>query len=301
MTRPTLVLVHGRAQQGRDPEAVKAEWLETLRRGLGHARQDVLTGLDVRLPFYGDVLEKFARDADEAIPADILVRGRPDGVDEDYLRFREGYLGHVRLGLGITDEQANLFVAEDARSRGPAQWEWVQALLRAADAVPGVSADAIERFTRDVFLYLSRSKIRREINRIVADAIPRSRTLVIGHSLGSVVAFDVLRSLDPSAHVPLLVTVGSPLGVGPIRRTLQPLRFPAGVETWFNALDERDVVALQPLDGTTFAVDPPIDNYTGVRNRTENAHGISGYLDDPQVATRIYEALMVPDGASPIA
>lgn len=208
MTRPTLVLVHGRAQQGRDPEAVKAEWLETLRRGLGHARQDVLTGLDVKLPFYGDVLEKFARDADEAIPADILVRGRPDGVDEDYLRFREGYLGHVRLGLGITDEQANLFVAEDARSRGPAQWEWVQALLRAADAVPGVSADAIERFTRDVFLYLSRSKIRREINRIVADAIPRSRTLVIGHSLGSVVAFDVLRNLDPSAHVPLLVTVG---------------------------------------------------------------------------------------------
>lgn len=73
------------------------------------------------------------------------------------------------------------------------------------------------------------------------------------------------------------------------------------METWFNALDERDVVALQPLDGTTFAVDPPIDNYTGVRNRTENAHGISGYLDDPQVATRIYEALMVPDGASPVA
>ncbi len=85
--------MHGRAQQGRDPEILKGEWLETLRLGLGHAHQDVLSDLDVRLPFYGDVLDEFARQADDAIPADILVRGRPDGVDEDYQRFREEYLG----------------------------------------------------------------------------------------------------------------------------------------------------------------------------------------------------------------
>lgn len=291
MTRPTLVLVHGRAQAGRDPETLKREWVETLRLGLGHERGALLADLDVRLPFYGDVLEGFARQADEAMPADILVRGDPSGVDVEYLGFREEVLEQVCRGLGITDAQAAMFMAEEARSRGPSQWEWIQALMRAADVLPGVSAGAIERFTRDVFLYLSRSRIRKEVNKIVEGSIPGSRTVVIGHSLGSVVAFDVLRSLGRPLDVPLFVTVGSPLGVGPIRRTLQPLRFPRGVKAWFNALDDRDVVALLPLDAAVFAVDPPIENYANVRNRTENAHGISGYLNDPTVAGRIYDAL----------
>ena len=97
--------------------------------------------------------------------------------------------------------------------------------------------------------------------------------------------------------VPLLITVGSPLAITEVRSTLRflnPIRCPECVSAWFNAMDKRDVVALYPLDSTTFPLDPPmpaIENKTDVRNRTGNRHGIAGYLDDAEVARRIHQAL----------
>ena len=60
-------------------------------------------------------------------------------------------------------------------------------------------------------------------------------------------------------------------------------------------MDERDVVALYSLEPAFFPLDPanpPIENKRDVRNRTRNRHGISGYLDDKEVAKRIYDALV---------
>ena len=61
---------------------------------------------------------------------------------------------------------------------------------------------------------------------------------------------------------------------------------------WFNAMDKRDVVALYPLDSVHFPINPVTENKTDVQNETENRHGISGYLNDKEVAKRIYEALV---------
>jgi hypothetical protein len=61
-------------------------------------------------------------------------------------------------------------------------------------------------------------------------------------------------------------------------------------------MDERDVVALYQLNTKCFPLNPTnpaIENKTDVRNKTENRHGIAGYLDDKDVAKRIYDALVV--------
>ena len=55
-------------------------------------------------------------------------------------------------------------------------------------------------------------------------------------------------------------------------------------------MDERDVVALHPLDSANFNIDPAIENKTDVNNHTDNRHGITGYLDDATVAKRIRDA-----------
>jgi hypothetical protein len=93
-------------------------------------------------------------------------------------------------------------------------------------------------------------------------------------------------------QVPLFVTVGSPLAVAAIKRALRPIRFPSCAGAWYNALDPRDVVALYPLDAENFDVRPAIVNQTDVDNPTENRHGIAGYLNDKEVARRIYDALL---------
>jgi pimeloyl-ACP methyl ester carboxylesterase len=144
---------------------------------------------------------------------------------------------------------------------------------------------------RDVFVYVNDQPVRRAINKIVAAQLTGEPTVVIGHSLGSVVAYEVLRE-HAGNSVPRLATVGSPLGIRAIRRRLAtPLTMPAGVRNWYNAFDERDVVALYPLNAENFGITPPIKNYPFVNNHTDNRHGIDGYLDDAEVAAQIGAAL----------
>jgi pimeloyl-ACP methyl ester carboxylesterase len=116
-------------------------------------------------------------------------------------------------------------------------------------------------------------------------------TIVIGHSLGSVVTYNILRTDPRALAIPLYLTVGSPLGIRAIREELRPLRFPPHVRTWYNARDTRDTVALYPLDANNFPVSPAVENYSAVRNDTDNRHGIAGYLDDSTVAARILAAI----------
>ena len=88
------------------------------------------------------------------------------------------------------------------------------------------------------------------------------------------------------------MTVGSPLGIRAIKeRIAKPLRVPSCVKSWFNAYDDRDVVALVGLDARNFPVTPLIENKSDVKNFTENRHGIAGYLADPIVARNIVELL----------
>lgn len=170
----------------------------------------------------------------------------------------------------------------------------VQEIARAIDRyLPGVSSQAIAIATNDVYHYLHNPGIRDAVETGVREGLATERpTVVVAHSLGSIVAYNVLRR-DGSAErwdVPQLVTLGSPLGVGAIRKRLRPLSYPNCVDSWFNAYDTRDFVSLFPLDGSHFPVDPPIVNRI-VGNPTDNHHGIVGYLDNDHVARTIHAAL----------
>jgi hypothetical protein len=85
-----------------------------------------------------------------------------------------------------------------------------------------------------------------------------------------------------------------------IRTSLSPIRFPKPtVKSWLNAYDKRDVVALYPLDRSNFDVSPDdIEDYGKVSNRTDNRHGIVGYLNDSFVASRILSKLTEPGSGS---
>lgn len=295
-----LVLVHGRAQQGKDAGELKAEWLDALERGMARAgRRMPIPESDVRFPFYGDTLDQLNKGA--ADPADVVLRG--DGPDDDAKVFTYEVLREICAAQSITQEQVTEELDASVVERGPLNWATSLALLRLLDRhVPLASAASIALVTGDVHAYLSRTSIRRRIDAGVTAAFTRGGDhVVVAHSLGTVVAYNVLGSTaaDERWTVPLLVTVGSPLAVQRIRREVRRLRpacCPPGVAAWFNALDRRDTVALYPLDVEHFPLDPvepAITNRSGVDNPTPNRHGISGYLEDPEVALRIHQALTV--------
>jgi len=301
MTRQ-LIFVHGRAQEHKNAFALKAEWLDALEVGLSKSSLALpIAEPDVRFPFYGDTLFDMVGGQSPDVAAEVIIRG--DDIADDEQRFARALVIEIGEKIGLTNEQLAEVAGQDVIERGPLNWEWVRGFLKAVDRfVPYGSGTSIALFTHDVYQYLKNSTIRETIDLGVAKALtPGVETVVVAHSLGSIVAYNLLRQQGQLRgwNVCLLVTLGSPLAITEIRRTLRsfaPIRCPECTSRWFNALDQRDVVALYPLDTARFPVDPAnpaIENKRDVRNKTQNRHGIAGYLDDIEIAKRIYDALTV--------
>jgi hypothetical protein len=293
MTRQ-LVFVHGRSQQGKDAARLKQIWIEAWKEGLGkHGLDMPIAEEEIRFPFYGDTLDDLTQGATPADAAKIVIKG--DNADAQETQFIRSILLEVQRQAGVTDEQVQQLVAGPIE-RGVLNWEWVQNVLEAIDTyVPGASAASVALATRDVYKYLNHDGIRGIIDSGVGDAIiPGVETIVVGHSLGSVVSYNLLKNEGQAKGwvVPLYVTLGAPLAVNAIKEGLAPIKHPSCVGKWFNAMDEKDIVSLYPLDSDHFDIDPSIENKTDVDNPTENRHGIVGYLPDPVVARRIYDALI---------
>ena len=290
MAKVRLIFVHGRAQEGKSEAELIEEWTAPLRRALGE-RATILEEVEITAPFYGDKLIELVRSLGEALPDDIIVRGTEVGIDEGYREFIGEALEEVRKREGISDEQVAAEAGVTVLERGPQNWRWVLAIVRTLDRIPGLDGDMIERVLRDVWIYLERRSVRREIVGIVAPAFDTDLPVVaVAHSLGSVVGYDIIRGRS-TGSIRQLLTVGSPLGLKICREALAPIKHPSTVGHWFNARDTRDAVALYPLTAPYFAIDPAITDHSEVRNRTSNAHGIAGYLDDAKTVDCLYTAL----------
>ncbi len=299
MTRE-LVLVHGRSQQLKDPAALKATWLKALAEGLAKSNLTLPIADDhVHFPFYGDALIGLMKGMDPADAAKVVVKGEDAATEEE--QFFADVIEEVRTKKRISAKQVLAVADQQSLERGVRNWGWVQAILEVVDEkVPGASGLTISLATKDVYEYLVTQSIRDEIDEGVASAFtPGAETVVVSHSLGTVVALKVLRRYGDCDGwvVPQMVTVGSPLGISRIRREFSVPRWPQCLGGWFNAMDPRDVVALRPLTPKYFNVgdEHAIVNRTTVENSTANRHGISGYLDDKATAKRIYDALTADD------
>jgi hypothetical protein len=284
-----VLLVHGRSQQRQDPATLKATWVDALKRGAAAAGKTIPADVEFAFPYYGDTLDRFTREATIPLTSDVTSRGSQK--DDEFLAFQAELAEAIRMGSGVTDDQVDREYGSNPHPRGPLNWEWVQAILRAVDKYGGgMGQRTLETFTRDVFLYSTLPVVRDAIDQIVTAQLTTDPTVVVAHSLGTVVSYSVLRRDTRSLHIPAFVTVGSPLGLRAVRDQFRPLKYPQ-VDGWYNAFDTRDVVALYPLDTTNFPVVPAVENNGTIKNRTANRHGIDGYLDDASIAKKILDAL----------
>lgn len=292
-----LILVHGRSQQGKDGAAVKKEWIQAWEKGLNaNHLTNPLNEDNIHFPFYGDTLVEMlkGKSAEEAV--DVIVKGPPPPPAEEAL-IRE-MIVEMAAHEGIAEIDIKAQLSPEVIAKGPANWGWVQGILSALDQISPLSKAVMTLITADVAKYLTNSATQKKIDDGVRSALRLDQeAVVVSHSLGTVIAYNVLMSRTgafPNIKVPLFVTLGSPLAVNAVESRLRPHGFPSMVSSWYNAMDPDDVVSLYPLDKKHFNTGGTIENYEQVENWTDNQHGISGYLDDSQVAKKIYEALIAP-------
>ena len=290
-----LLLVHGRSQGSKDPVQLASDWQKALDIGLNAAGKVLPNQAQVDFPFYGAVLDGFTAQFDVAV--DEVATEKGIGGQDDFAEFAKSVALEVKEAKQIPDGVVKARMVKihgpDVTEKGPQNWEWVQSIISVLDSLsPGTTEKTFSLFLRDVFLYTRRKVVRKAIDKIVADKLTDEPTVVVGHSLGSVVAYNVLSSGNKKS-VTAFITVGSPLGIRGISNSLDiPLRNVAGHSGWFNGYDERDVVALNPLDATYFPVHPDIVNDGTLVNATDNYHGIISYLDKAAVASRIAQGFV---------
>ncbi len=152
--------------------------------------------------------------------------------------------------------------------------------------------------------------VKSEIRKRLAEVLYKYRNkqiLLIGHSMGSIIAYDVLTQSVPDVNVHTLITIGSPLGLPIIIKKIQTeqgmdnktciVPSPENIRhKWYNFADLNDPVAVvynisDDYKKNSHGVGPEdvivYNNYE--YNGKRNAHKLFGYLRAPEVANVIYD------------
>src|SRR3954462_4044053 len=127
----TLTFVHGRGQQGRDPDMVRQRWAAALNKGLtgaGRKALDLAAIEAIRFPYYGDVLWAAVVQGRAAVPdvaaLDAVQRVDP-GLPDPVNRRQVAVLQSMADELGATASPASaalLAVPGSMLVRGLLEW-----------------------------------------------------------------------------------------------------------------------------------------------------------------------------------
>ncbi len=178
----------------------------------------------------------------------------------------------------------------------------------------------IQHFFRDLAVYYSDEKTEFADEPVLArDAIRqklswllkkyhRHRILLITHSMGTIIAFDVLSLKNPEITVDTLVTLGTPLGMPIIQSKIlaergiskNELFIPDNISNnWYNFFDPDDNVASEPLLQDKFLENKKQVQIKDIKifndyefESERNPHKAYGYLRAPEVAQILHEFLI---------
>ena len=168
--------------------------------------------------------------------------------------------------------EADIMVATSLRRRF-ATW-----LFRVADAlpflIPQIATEEVEVHLRDFNRYVrnrngiseaARGKLKSAVREASDSARP---VLLIGHSMGSVIAYDALwqmsREENSEASIDLFLTTGSPLGQNIVQRHLFGIhetgegRYPNNIRRWVNIAAVGELTAIDRELKNDFAEMPAL-------------------------------------------
>ncbi len=274
MTNLVIIGIHGLLNK---PKATKLEewWLEAISEGLKRT-SNVDTTPTFKLAYWANV-----RNDDPIELEDLEERYEAAKGQGALRRYDPGLFDKARAivqkyGGRLLDKEKDLI----------GLGERVEKLL---DVKLGDLAD-----------YYDRPEIRRQIRdrlTVLLDQHKNDRVLVIAHSMGSIVAYDVLRELEAAQDtVDHLVTIGSPLGLPlvakKIRREFGGTETPGTVAAWTNMADPGDKVALDCQLADEFdpnargvkVTDVLVHNDYVNHQDKSNCHKSYGYLRTPELS-----------------
>lgn len=253
----------------------------------------------------------YARNWEAAI-RDGLVRNL--GLSPATLLFRLIYWGLWRYQDNLPEEQ---YLPGSGSAPYPSYVDrWINNVLADVLGAGGEILDSAKRLTgldeageiflreklADLVVYYDDASQRTELRKLLRDALVANRgkrIMLLSHSMGTIVAYDVLREIgrnDPDFVVDHFVTLGSPLGLPYVVRKIadewERPRVPSIVRRWSNFAERRDPIAFDVHLGDDYTSSDRdvavrdalvINTYPG-RPGPWRYHAAFGYLRTPEVS-----------------
>lgn len=293
MDDATVVYVHGNGNKVRK-ELLKSQWDSALFGNDMGAASRMAYWAPLR---YGTPLPDAAPDPLSGGPPPVRELPHP-GTPRTPEEFIEQTLREARRTAGPAPGTRSAPAGEEQLARWLAKMTYsAETLGRAEDAAPAPAPSdmtealplplflraplfelLVKRTFEDVYAYFfgGVGEAMREVVRGELAGLRDGPLAVVGHSLGSVIAYEVLR--EERRDVTLFVGLGSPLGITEVQdRLALPTAVPEGVAAWSNVSDLRDLVALDHWLRPEYGPAGLVTDHL-VRNDSHNHHGITEYL-----------------------
>ena len=287
---PVIVGVHGVAQQFTGGYRLGSLWYDALRDGLaaaGYRRAaDRLVPADLRVAFFGDLFRPAGAMAAREPPysaADIEA-----GLERDLL---------VEFYLAAVEHEPALGAPEGSMGRvGVSSQVMLERLLRSR-AFARVAQRAFIGNLKQVTGFLTSEPVKNLVIERVHEQVDDGTRVLIGHSLGSVAAYEYLCRYQPPS-VELLVTLGSPLGIPHLifdRLTPAPVggvgAWPGTVAGWTNVADPDDVVALRKQLAGLFSYAGRHEVEDRLVDNSDQPHAVDRYLSAKETGSAVGNVL----------
>lgn len=279
---------------GKNPKPPAAEYRPQLFRSLVH-------GIGRADPEAARAIEN-TQDIFTLISWNVLYYGeeKPLGPDRPWI-------DALLTRTGPTEEE----VREALSWRRKAAWAMVSVADVLPFLIPLLPDPAVKSTIQETARYFANAdgigtRVREQLKAPLRGMMERGeRVLLIGHSMGSVIAYDALWELwhveGRRERVDTFLTTGSPLGMHFAQKRLLGARergarkYPGNIRHWFNIVAQGDLAALDPTLSDDFApmrkfglVEKLIDVDGAIFNYFRNADGLNvhrsyGYLVNPRV------------------
>jgi hypothetical protein len=267
MGQKLILGVHGLSNK--PPSAlVESWWMQALLEGLQANRQLSLPLLPFRLVYWADVLYS-----------------APTDVSTPYAPAPPGALKRYE------DHWADVFLSTILDVGGDMLWT-----LKQLTGMTELAQEVLRRKLSDLYLYYTDVPIRDALRgRLMAAiaAYPDATIMLIAHSMGSIIAYDVLRLLGREGagrRITHFITCGSPLGLPHVKYQIlkeYPLmRTPSEVEQWTNLADRRDPVAVDVTLANDYAANDRgvrVSDHLVLNDMSGLHHAAYGYLRTPEM------------------
>jgi hypothetical protein len=289
-----IVGIHGIAHTHLTAPQIENEWLPALQGGLEEAGFPRIAREDFAIAAYGALFRpsgtrsgsvpKLTADdvKDEWEQALLLEWWREAAALSELNRSEKDPLGE-----DLTIQSPDF----EGRGRTPDIVQRALRQLTKSKYFEKLGGERVVLFAlKQVREYLYNLEMKAAIQQRVIEKVTEDTRIIIGHSLGSIIAYECLCA-HPEWNVHTLVTLGSPLGIPSVFDALTPAPV-AGmgvlpqVQEWFNIADRGDIVALEKELAPRFG--SVVDQM--VHNGWES-HSAPRYLNDQKTGRAIATGL----------